>query len=139
MKLNPHLNFNGTCAEACRFYEQHLGAKTLFTITYGTSPMANEFPAEFHEKIMHTTVEIGDSVVMCSDSPPGYYQQPNGFCVSLSFDKPDEAERIFNALAENGKVNMPLQQTFWALRFGMLIDQFGIPWMVNCSDPAVTN
>src|SRR5215470_2283672 len=71
------------------------------------------------------------------ETPPGFYQPPNGFCVSLSMDDPAEAERIFNALAENGQVNMPLQQTFWALRFGMLVDQFGIPWMVNCSDPAV--
>ncbi|MEK7833861.1 MAG: VOC family protein [Acidobacteriota bacterium] len=139
MKLNPHLNFNGTCAEAYRFYEQHLGAKTLFSITYGASPMASEFPAEYADKIMHATIQIGDTAVMGADSPPGHYQQPDGFCISLSFDKPDEAERVFNALSENGKVNMPLQQTFWALQFGMLIDQFGIPWMVNCSDPAVAS
>jgi PhnB protein len=134
MKLNPHLNFNGNCADAYRFYEKHLGAKTLFSLTYGASPMAGEFPAEYADKIMHATIEIGDVNVMGSDSPPGYYQQPNGFCVSLSFDDVADAERVFNALAENGKVNMPLQQTFWAKRFGMLIDQFGIPWMVNCGE-----
>lgn len=134
MKLNPHLNFNGNCAVAYQFYEQHLGAKTLFSLTYGASPMAGQFPAEYADKIMHATIEIGDVTVMGSDSPPGFYQQPNGFCVSLSFDDVAEAERVFNALAENGKVNMPLQQTFWARRFGMLIDQFGIPWMVNCSE-----
>ncbi len=134
MKLNPHLNFNGNCADAYRFYEQHLGAKTLFSITYGASPMAGEFPAGYADKIMHATIEIGDVTVMGSDSPPGYYQKPDGFCVSLSFDHVAEAERVFNALAENGQVNMPLQQTFWAKKFGMLIDQFGIPWMVNCSE-----
>lgn len=134
MKLNPHLNFNGNCAEAYHFYEQHLGAKTLFSLSYGASPMAGEFPAEYADKIMHATIEIGDVTVMGSDTPPGYYQQPNGFCVSLSFDDVAEAERIFNALSENGTVNMPLQQTFWAKRFGMVIDQFGIPWMVNCSE-----
>jgi PhnB protein len=134
MKLNPHLNFNGNCAVAYKFYEQHLGAKTLFSITYGASPMAGEFPAEYADKIMHATIEIGDVTVMGADSPPGYYQEPNGFCISLSFDDVAEAERVFNALAENGKVNMPLQQTFWAKKFGMLIDQFGIPWMVNCSE-----
>lgn len=139
MKLNPHLNFNGQCAEAFKFYEQHLGAKPLFSITYKDSPMADQFPAECADQIMHATLEIGDVVVMASDSPPGYYQQPNGFCVSLSVDDPAEAERVFNALAENGQVNMPLQQTFWALKFGMVIDQFGIPWMVNCSDPNVQN
>ncbi len=139
MKLNPHLNFNGQCAAAFKFYEQHLGAKPLFTITYGSSPMADQFPAECADQIMHATIEIGEVTVMGSDSPPGYYQQPDGFCVSLSVDDPAEAERIFNALSENGKVNMPLQQTFWALRFGMVTDQFGIPWMVNCSDPNVNN
>ncbi len=137
MKLNPHLNFNGNCAEAYRFYEQHLGAKPLFSLTYGASPEAAKFPAEYADKIMHATIQIGDVVVMGCDTPPGFYQPPNGFCVSLSMDDPAEAERIFNALAENGQVNMPLQQTFWALRFGMLVDQFSIPWMVNCSDPAV--
>lgn len=139
MKLNPHLNFNGNCAEAYRFYEQHLGARTLFSITYGASPMAGEFPAEYADKIMHATIEIGDVSVMGSDSPPGYYQKPDGFCISLSFDDVAEAERVFNALVENGKVNMPLQQTFWAKKFGMLIDQFGIPWMVNCSEATPTD
>lgn len=139
MKLNPHLNFDGNCAEAYRFYEQHLGARTLFSITYGASPMAGEFPAEYADKIMHATIEIGDVSVMGADSPPGYYQKPDGFCISLSFDDVAEAERVFNALAENGKVNMPLQQTFWARKFGMLIDQFGIPWMVNCNEATPTD
>lgn len=136
MKLNAHLNFNGQCAAAYKFYEQHLGAKTLFSLTYGASPMAAQFPAEYADKIMHATLEIGETMVLGADSPPGHYQTPNGFCLSLSMEDPAEAERVFNALAENGKVNMPLQQTFWAQRFGMLIDQFKIPWMVNCGDPS---
>lgn len=139
MRLNPHLNFNGQCAAAFKFYEQRLGAKPVFSLTYKESPMADQFPAEIGDQIMHATIEIGGVIVMGADSPPGYYVQPNGFCVSLSVDDPAEAERFFNALAENGTVNMPLQQTFWALRFGMVIDQFSIPWMVNCGDPAMTN
>lgn len=139
MKLNPHLNFNGQCAAAFKFYERRLGAKPVFSLTYKESPMADQFPAEIGDQIMHATIEIGGVIVMGADSPPGYYVQPNGFCVSLSVDDPAEAERFFNALAENGTVNMPLQQTFWALRFGMVIDQFSIPWMVNCGDPAMTN
>lgn len=136
MRLNAHLNFNGQCAEAYKFYEQQLGAKTLFSLTYGASPMAGQFPAEYADKIMHATLEIGETMVMGSDTPPGLYQPPNGFCVALNFEDVAEAERVFNALAENGKVNMPLQQTFWAKRFGMVIDQFGIPWMVNCGEAA---
>ena len=136
MKLHPHLNFNGQCAAAFEFYEQHLGAKRLFSLTYGASPMAGEFPAEYAGKIMHATLEVGGTLVLGSDSPPGFYQPPNGFCVALSMEEPAEAERVFNVLAENGQVNMPLQQTFWAVRFGMLIDQFGIPRMINCGDPS---
>ena len=67
-----------------------------------------------------------------SDAPPGRYEEPKGFSVSVQIKDPAEAERIFQALAENGKVQMPIQQTFWAARFGMLMDQFGIPWMINC-------
>jgi len=69
---------------------------------------------------------------MGSDAPPGRYEEPKGFSVSVQIKDPAEAERIFQALAENGKVQMPIQQTFWAARFGMLMDQFGIPWMINC-------
>ena len=75
---------------------------------------------------------VGDQVMMGSDAPPGRYEEPKGFSVSVQIKDPAEAERIFQALAENGKVQMPIQQTFWAARFGMLMDQFGIPWMINC-------
>jgi PhnB protein len=81
---------------------------------------------------MHARLTVGELVVMGSDAPPEMYQEPKGFSVSLSTEKPAEAERIFKALAENGSVKMPLQQTFWAVRFGTVTDQFGIPWMVNC-------
>jgi len=74
-------------------------------------------------------------VTRCSDSPPEDYEKPQGFSVSLSIDDPAEA-RIFQALAEKGAVRLPLQQTFWAARFGMLADQFGIPWMINCEKAA---
>jgi PhnB protein len=79
---------------------------------------------------------VGDRVLMGSDAPPQYYQKPQGFSVSLSVTDPADAERKFNALAQNGTVQMPLQQTFWAVRFGALVDQFGIPWMINCEQAA---
>jgi PhnB protein len=78
---------------------------------------------------------VGDKALMGGDSPPDRYEQPKGFSVSLGFDNPAEAERVFKALSQNGTVKMPIQETFWALRFGMLVDQFGIPWMVNCDKP----
>ena len=85
---------------------------------------------------MHAKLTFGDSVLMGSDAPPNDYQTPRGISVSLHIKEPAEAERIFHALAENGKVAMPIQQTFWSVRFGMLTDQFGIPWMVNCEQVA---
>lgn len=139
MKLNPHLSFNGNCAAAYRYYAQHLGAKILFSLTYGASPLAAQFPAECSDQIMHATLEVGGVVVLGLDNPPGAYQKPDGFCLTLSFDEAGEAERVFQALAANGKVSLPLQQTFWAVRFGMLVDQFGIPWMINCGTPTASH
>jgi PhnB protein len=75
---------------------------------------------------------VGDNVLMGSDAPPDRFEKPQGISVSIQTDDPTEAERIFAALADNGLVTMPLQQTFWAIRFGMLVDRFGIPWMINC-------
>jgi PhnB protein len=84
---------------------------------------------------MHARLVVGDKVLMGSDAPPDRYDAPKGFSVSLSVDDEVEAERIFHALAQDGTVQMQLQETFWAVRFGMLIDRFGIPWMVNCERP----
>ena len=85
---------------------------------------------------MHARLVVGDKVLMGSDAPPEHYEGPKGFSVSLTINDLADAERIFHALAENGTVRMPLQETFWAVRFGMLVDRFGIPWMVNCERPA---
>jgi PhnB protein len=98
----------------------------------GESPMANQVPAERRNQIMHMRMTAAGTVLMGADAPPEYYQKPQGFSVALNFTDPAEAERVFNALAEKGTVQMPLQQTFWAVRFGALVDQFGIPWMINC-------
>jgi len=132
MKVNPYLNFNGDCGEAFSFYEKVLNGKILFSMTWGESPMAAQLPPEAHNSIMHTTLSLGDTVLMGADSVPGTYQKPAGISVSLSFSDVAEGERIFKALKENGTVQMEFQQTFWAKGFGMCVDRFGIPWMVNC-------
>ncbi|MDQ2711338.1 MAG: VOC family protein [Acidobacteriota bacterium] len=132
MELNTYLNFNGTCEAAFKFYQQVLGGKDLAMFTHGDSPMAGEVPPEWRDKIMHARLVVGGKALMGSDVPPQHFTKPQGFSVSLSVDDPAEAERLFHALAENGQVQMPLQQTFWAARFGMFVDQFDIPWMINC-------
>src|SRR5262249_18285275 len=132
MQIDPYLSFKGTCEQAFKFYERCLGGQIAGIFTYGDSPMAGETPPEWHKKIMHARLVVGDNVIMGSDSPPQYQEDTKGFSVSLGIDNAAEAERVFNALSENATIKMPLQQTFWAYRFGMLIDQFGVPWMVNC-------
>jgi PhnB protein len=132
MQLNPYLNFNGNCAAALKFYEKALGAKVAFKLTYGQSPMAKQTPKEMRKQIMHARLTIGKNVLMASDCPPDRYDEPKGLTISINVAKPADAERLFAALSKNGKVSMPLQETFWAKRFGMLTDPFGIPWMINC-------
>lgn len=134
--MDPYLIFDGRCEAAFKFYEQCLGGKIETMITHGNSPIADQVPAERHNKILHARLLVGDKVLMGSDCASEHYEKPQGFSVSLNIDTPAEAERIFQSLAENGAVRMPLQQTFWAARFGMLVDQFGIPWMINCEKAA---
>ena len=135
MELNPYLTFNGQCQAAFKFYERCFGGKIEMMMTHGESPMADQVPAGWRDKVMHARLVAGERVLMGSDAPPDRYQKPQGFSVSLSVGKPAEAERIFNALAENGSVQMPIQKTFWAERFGTVTDRFGIPWMINCEQP----
>ena len=135
MKVNPYLNFNGQCEAAFKHYEKALGGKIVFSMTHGNSPMADQVAPDWKDKIMHISLAVGDQVLMGSDAPPSHYEKPQGISVSLNIDAVDEAERVFRALSENGTVRMPIQETFWARRFGMVVDQFGIPWMVNCEKP----
>jgi PhnB protein len=132
MDLNPYLNFNGNCEAAFKFYEQHLGGKIDALHTYAGSPMENQLPPEWRNKVMHARMTVGTTVLMGSDASSGRYQVPQGFSVSLNLKDVAEAERVFQALSANGTVHMPIQQTFWAKRFAMFTDSFGTPWMINC-------
>jgi PhnB protein len=132
MQLNPYLTFNGQCEAAFKFYERCLGGKIEAMIEHAGTPAEQHVPPEWRKKILHASLTVGGEVLMGSDAPPDRYEEPKGFSVSLQIKDPADAERIFAALAENGAVRMPLQQTFWAHRFGMLVDRFGTPWMINC-------
>lgn len=136
MKLTPYLNFDGDCEAAFKFYEQVFGGKIGDNMVYAGSPMEKEVPPDWHNKIMHISLNIGDQEIMGSDAPPSYFKEPQGTELSIQVGDPDKAERIFKALAENGTVTMEIQETFWAARFGMVTDQFGTPWMINCDKPA---
>jgi PhnB protein len=135
MQLTSYLAFNGQCEEAFRFYEQALGGKIGAMVPHEGSPAEQSVPPEWKKKIMHARLDLNGAVLMGGDAPPNHYHKPTGFSVSLQVKDPVEAERFFKALSENGTVQMPIQQTFFSPRFGMLIDQFGIPWMINC-EPA---
>ncbi len=133
MQINPYLFFTGQCEEAFKFYEKLLGGKIEAMLTHEGTPAENGVPPEWRRKILHARMTIGGHVLMASDAPPGRQQKPQGFSVSISVDDPTEAERIYKELAEGAvAVTMPIQETFWAKRFGMLTDRFGIPWMINC-------
>jgi PhnB protein len=133
MTLTPHLSFNGQCEAAFKFYERCLGGTIITMLTWGDSPMATP---EMERKILHATLRIGDSMLAGSDLPPGQYQKPQGCQVLIGIDDVVKAKRIFNALAKNGTVQMPFQKTFWSRGFGVLTDQFGIPWEINCEQAA---
>ncbi len=136
MLLSPYLFFNGQCEAAFKFYEQCLGGKIVAMMTYGETPMADQTPPERLNAIVHARLTVGDMVLMGADAPPDRYEKPQGFAVSFIVAEPAEAERLFHALAANGTIVMPIEETFWAVRFGMCVDQFGILWMINCEKAA---
>jgi PhnB protein len=137
MELNPSisLTFNGQCEEAFGFYEKCLGGKITFMLTWGDSPMAKDAPPEWAGKILHVSFQLGGVVLSGCDLPPHQYERPKGFSILIGVGHPADAERIFHALAENGTVRAPLQETFWAHRFGGVVDRYGIPWEVHCEKP----
>jgi PhnB protein len=132
MQLTTFLTFNGECEAAFKFYEQCLDGRIEFIMPYESR--ATDYPVspEWQKKILHATLKVAGHVLMGADVQPGQYQKPQGFAMTLNLSDPKDADRIFNALAAEGKVQMPLQETFWAGRFGVLVDRFGIPWTINC-------
>ena len=132
MQVSPHLTFNGQCEAAFRFYERCLGGKVVTMLAYGSSPMAERVPLEWHRKIVHASLAVGATTLSGADALPEEYVQPRGFYVLLSIGDVPDAERAFHSLAEGGEVKMAIQKTFWSPCFGVLVDQFGIPWEVSC-------
>jgi PhnB protein len=139
MQIEPRMSliFNGQCDAAFTLYQQCLGGTVTFRLAWGDSPMADQAPAEWRDKILHATLSVGGTALSGTDVLPGVYQRPQGFHVQLNLDDAATAERIFTQLAEGGEVTVALQQTFWAQRFGAVVDRFGVPWSINCGERGV--
>ena len=133
MKLSPHLVFNGQCHEAFSFYERALGGKIVTMLSYGESPMADQVAPEWHGRIVHATLTLGDDVLSGIDALPTDFKPPQGFYILLDPGDPDEGERVFRLLAQHGDVRISVQKTFWSPCYGMLVDRFGIPWEISCA------
>ena len=131
MQVNPYLFYNGNCEAALKYYEKVLGAKIEAMMTWADAPEGT-MALDMKTKIMHARISIDGEVITAADAPPDHFHQPQGFAVSLQVEDPVEAEGRFKALSEGGTVTMPFAVTFFAKGFGMCVDQFGIPWMVNC-------
>jgi len=139
LQINTYLNFPGNCKEAFEFYARVLNGKIEAMMTHDEVPASAGMPdmgADWRGKIIHARLSIGNSVLMASDVPPSRFEPARSFSVNIGLTDAAEAERIFTALSEDGRTIMPLQQTFWAHRFGMCFDRFGTPWMINCEQPA---
>ena len=133
MKLVTYLGFDGKCEEAFRFYAKVLKGKIVMMMKMKDAPAGSGPPhPEMAEKIMHARLVVGDQTLMGGDTPNPQFSKPQGFSVNITVESAKEADRIFKALSDGASIRMPIQETFWAKRFGMLIDRYGTPWMVNC-------
>ena len=130
MKIETYIFFTDQCAEAMKFYAKVLGGKIEAMMTYGDAPPGPHNTPDMAKKVIHARLVAGDAVLMASDGPEA--ESRKGFAVALQVDTVAEADRLFNALGEGGTVTMPIGETFFSKRFGMLTDRFGVPWMVNC-------
>ena len=147
MRVNPYLSFNGNCREAFEFYAALFGGRIMAMMTWADMPAdarpeqpaegcaAPDMGAAMKDKIMHACMDIGGTLLMAGDAPQGMYQKPVGTNITMNIDDPAEADRVFAALTEGGSITMPIGETFWADRFGMVTDRFGTPWMINCAKP----
>jgi|SRR5215831_9366138 len=139
MKLNTYLNFGGNCEQAFRFYEKNLGGKIVMTSTFADMPPQPNAPKMPPDAILHAQIMIGDTLLMASDAPPDRFQPMRSAYLSLSVDSSEEAERVYKLLTDGGEVFMPIQETFFAFRFAMLRDKFGVLRMLIHDRPMPQN
>lgn len=133
MKLDTYVNFAGRCAEAFRYYETHLGGAIEMMTTHDQSPESSRLPPECQQAVLHARLRIGDAVLMGADIPDA--QPMRSAYLTLRVGSDAEAERIYAALSEGGRILMPIEETFYASRFAQVQDQFGMNWMLMCERP----
>ena len=132
MTMNPYLSFKGDCEAAFKYYEQHLGGEMGAIFRYGGTPLSGSVPEDWPDKVMHGSITIGGQTLQAADVSAAQYETPQGFSLTLQIKSTTDAERMFAALADGGQVRMPLEKTFWAERFGVVTDRFGVPCIINC-------
>ena len=135
MKLNTYLNFGGNCAEAFRYYEQNLGGKITMIMNHGQAPGPAQGDPAWAGKVLHARIELGGTALFGADIPSPPFEPVRSAYLSLSLDSIEEAERVYAVLSEGGKVAMPMAETFFAHRFAMLRDKFGVLWMLLNEKP----
>jgi PhnB protein len=135
-KLHTYLNYGGNCEQAFRFYKEHLGGKITVMMTHGQQPGAKDVPPEIKNTILYVRMTLGETEIMASDVPPDRFKPMRSVYLSLSLPSTEEAERIYALLSNGGEIFMPMQETFFAFRFGMLRDKFGTSWMILHERPA---
>jgi PhnB protein len=133
MAFHPYLFFSGNCREAFTRYEEIFGGE-LFMMTMAEAPGDN-MPGADPDLVIHAALKLGDGVLMASDDPTGDGGPKTGISVSFSSQDPAEIRRVFDALAEGGDVTQPVMETFFSPAFGMCVDRFGVPWMLNAAQP----
>ena len=132
MEMTPYLTFKGDCEAAFGFYQQSLGGTLGGVFRYPGTPYADQVPPDWQDKVMHASLTVGNQVLMGADVAPERYEAPKGFSLSLQLSGAADAERIYGQLSAGGTIKTPLEKTFWAERFGVVMDRFGVTWLINC-------
>jgi PhnB protein len=132
MRLATHVSFDGQCEEAFLEYQRVLGGSIGMMLRYGDSPMAAEVETQWHGRIVHASLQVGDFELAGADVMPADYQKPQGFAVILNVYTLEKAQQVYDALSIGGETQMPLQPTFWSSGYAQFTDRFGTPWEINC-------
>src|SRR5579884_3274622 len=138
MDVRPYLDCKGECEAAFIFYARALGGTLGPIFRYAGTPLAHHVPADWQDKVMHASVTIGSQVVMGADVAPDRYEPPKGVSLSIHLGDTADAERMFRELSNGGTIVVPLEPTFWAARFGVVKDRFGVTWLMNCEGAATS-